>query len=214
MRCSNCGNKIKGDSSFCTRCGTRVVPGTKNENPEKMTGVTAIKPGKQILVVGVLVLIGLVYFWGLKCGVGTCVWPHGISGEYCSDHTCAIDSCTNKRAEGRIFCYTHAPSSSPSYSYTPESATAVLDFSNISITHNSSYTVCKGTITNNGRKTYTFIEVKGAFKNASGTVVDTDWTYAVGSEGLNPGESATFRMSIDKDLSVKSCSVSLVDYDT
>ena len=101
--------------------------------------------------------------------------------------------------------------SSSSGSY--ESAYSVLKLSNIKVTTNSSYTVCTGTITNNGKKTYKYVKVKGSFKNSSGTVIDTDWTYAVGSEGLAPGESKTFRMSVPKDYDIKSCSVSITDYD-
>ncbi len=94
-----------------------------------------------------------------------------------------------------------------------ESAYSVLDISNVTVTSNSSYTVCTGTITNNGKKTYKFVKVKGAFQNYSGTTLDTDWTYAVGSEGLAPGESKTFRMSVTKDYSISKCSVSIYDYD-
>ena len=101
--------------------------------------------------------------------------------------------------------------SSSSNSY--ESAYSVLKISGVSVTSNSSYTVCTGTITNNGKKTYKYVEIKGSFKNSSGTVLDTDWTYAVGSEGLAPGESKTFRMSVPKNYDIKSCSVSITDYD-
>lgn len=83
----------------------------------------------------------------------------------------------------------------------------------MSISHNSSYTVCTGTLTNNGRRTYTFIEVKGKFKDSSGIVLDTDWTYAVGSEGLAPGESTSFRISVDKNLGIKKCTMEIIDYD-
>lgn len=103
----------------------------------------------------------------------------------------------------------YSSSSSSSYSY--ESKYSALKISNVSVTSNSSYTVCTGTITNNGKKNYSFVEVKGAFKNSSGTVLDTDWTYAVGSEGLAPGESKSFRMSVPKNYSISSCSVSIMD---
>lgn len=93
-----------------------------------------------------------------------------------------------------------------------ESAYSVLKFSNISVSSNSSYTVCTGTLKNTGKKTYDFVEVKGAFEDAAGNVVDTDWTYAVGSEGLAPGESTTFRMSVPKNHTIRSCSVSILDY--
>lgn len=97
------------------------------------------------------------------------------------------------------------------YSY--ESARSALKFSDLSLTSNSSYTICNGTITNNGSKTYSFVKVKGAFKNSSDTVVDTDWTYAVGSEGLAPGEAKKFRLSVKNDYTIETCSVSIYDYD-
>lgn len=102
-------------------------------------------------------------------------------------------------------------SSSQSSSY--ESAYTALKFSNIKVSSNSSYIICTGTVTNNGSKTYKFVKIKGSFKNSSGTVVDTDSTYAVGSEGLAPSESKTFRMSVDKNYQISSCSVSIYDYD-
>lgn len=94
-----------------------------------------------------------------------------------------------------------------------ESAYSALKISGVSVTSNSSYTVCTGTITNTGKKTYKFVQIKGAFKNSSGTTIDTDSTYAVGSEGLAPGESKTFRMSVSKNYSISKCSVSIYDYD-
>lgn len=94
-----------------------------------------------------------------------------------------------------------------------ESGFSVLQVSDVKVSYNSSYTVCTGSVKNTGKKTYTFIEVKGAFKNSSGTVLDTDWTYVVGSEGLAPNESSTFRMSIPKNFDVTSCTVSVYDYD-
>lgn len=95
------------------------------------------------------------------------------------------------------------------YSY--ETARTALKFSNIKVTSNSSYTVCTGTVTNYGEKTYEYVQVKGSFKDSSGTVLDTDWTYAVGSEGLAPEESTTFRLSVPKNNNIKDCSVSIMD---
>ena len=78
---------------------------------------------------------------------------------------------------------------------------------------NSSYRTYNGTIKNTGSRTFKFVKVKGSFKDKSGTVVDTDWTYAVGSEGLAPGESKTFTLSCKKNSSIKECTVSIIDYD-
>ena len=104
--------------------------------------------------------------------------------------------------------------SSDSYSSSNyESVYSALDFSDIYVSSNSSYTVCTGKVTNNGKKTYRFVTIKGAFKDSSGTVVDTDSTYAVGSEGLAPGESKSFRMSVSKDSTIEDCSITITDYD-
>lgn len=100
-----------------------------------------------------------------------------------------------------------------SSSNTYESGSTVLKITADRVTSNSSYTICTGSIKNIGKKTYKFVEVKGAFKDSSGNVVDTDWTYAVGSEGLEPGESSTFRLSVPKQLKISSCTVTLKDYD-
>jgi DNA repair exonuclease SbcCD ATPase subunit len=75
---------------------------------------------------------------------------------------------------------------------------------------NSSYTVCEGTLKNSGTKSYEFIKIKGSFEDANGNVVDTDWTYAVGSEGLSGGETTTFRLSVKKNTDIKSCKLSFV----
>ena len=103
-------------------------------------------------------------------------------------------------------------SSSSSSSSSFESAYSVLKMSG-TISSNTSYTILEGTIKNNGSKTYRYVQVKGSFKDANGNVVDTDWTYAVGSEGLAPGESKTFRLSVPKNSGIKSCSLSIIDYD-
>lgn len=94
-----------------------------------------------------------------------------------------------------------------------ESAYTALKITVDSVTSNSSYTVCTGKVTNNGKKTYKFVTVKGSFKDSSGTTLDTDETYAVGSEGLEPEESSSFRLSVPKDYDIDSCSVSISDYD-
>lgn len=89
---------------------------------------------------------------------------------------------------------------------------SALIISNIKIEHNSSYTVCTGSVTNNGKSTYLFVEVKGAFKDNNGKVVDTESAYACGGEGLAVGESSTFRMSVPKNIDIENCEVSILDY--
>ena len=55
-----------------------------------------------------------------------------------------------------------------------------------------------------------FVEIKGAFKGA-GKVIDTDWTYAVDSTWLDPGESKSFEMMIkDEDGKIKKAVVTVI----
>ncbi len=215
MRCSKCGNKVKPDVTFCTHCGNRLdIP-----EPNTVSGVghnkelTAVKTYKKYIIIGLAIICFVGYFFGVRCKSGLCLLPSGFKGEYCVVHTCIMDGCINKKAIDNNYCYTHSTTTSSGLTYTPEVAEDVLDFSDIEISHNSSYTACTGTITNNGRKTYTFVEVKGIFKNSLGTVLDTDWTYAVGSEGLAPGESTTFRLSVDKDRDITKCTMEILDYE-
>lgn len=85
--------------------------------------------------------------------------------------------------------------------------------SNEQLSSSRAFTTVTGTITNLSDQTVRFVEVKGAFKNSSGKTIDTDWTYAVGSEGLASGESSKFEISVDKDSSIKSCDVTVQDFD-
>lgn len=93
-----------------------------------------------------------------------------------------------------------------------ESAYLVLDISDVKIESNSLYVTCTGKITNNGKNTYKYVRVKGAFRNAAGTTVDTASGYAVGSERLAPNESSSFTLFVKKASNIKSCYVSLTDY--
>lgn len=81
------------------------------------------------------------------------------------------------------------------------------------VSSNSSYSYCTGSVKNNGTKTYKFVKVKAAFKDSADDVVDTDWTYVVGDEGLAPGEASTFKVSVPKNSKIRSCEVSLLDWD-
>lgn len=217
MYCSKCGKKIKSDSTFCTSCGNRIDDEMQKDLKQKVAeGILSdLKPYKKRIVIGVSILVFIIYFFGASCRAGICLFPQKYKGEYCFIHTCEIDKCLNRKAENKIYCYTHTPSSSISTkkNYTTEVPETVLCFSNVQVSHNSSYTVCNGTITNKGNKTYSFVEVKGKFQNSSGEVIDTDWTYAVGSEGLEPGESKTFRLSVDKNYDINKCVMEVIDYD-
>ncbi len=117
----------------------------------------------------------------------------------------------NGDIESDGYTYIRGGSITASFSTSYETVSTALKISNVIVTSNSLYTICTGTITNSGKRSYDYVKVKGAFKDLSGNVIDTDWTYAVGSEGLDPGESTTFRLSVPKNRSITDCTVTFMD---
>ena len=83
-----------------------------------------------------------------------------------------------------------------------------------SIKTSGSYTYVYCTVSNISSKyvatRYRYVKVKAQFKNYSGSIVDTDWTYAVDSTWLEPGESKTFYYMV-KNTNIKSATLSFVD---
>ena len=83
-----------------------------------------------------------------------------------------------------------------------------------SIKISGSYTYVYCTVTNVSSKyvatRYRYVKVKAQFKNYSGSIVDTDWVYAVDSTWLEPGESKTFYYMV-KNTNIKSAKLSFVD---
>ena len=83
-----------------------------------------------------------------------------------------------------------------------------------SIKTSGSYTYVYCTVTNVSSNyvatRYRYVKVKAQFKNYSGSIVDTDWTYAVDSTWLEPGESKTFYYMV-QNTNVKSATLSFVD---
>ena len=83
-----------------------------------------------------------------------------------------------------------------------------------SIKTSGSYTYVYCTVTNVSSKyvatRYRYVKVKALFKNRSGSIVDTDWTYAVDSTWLEPGESKTFYYMV-QNTNIKSATLSFVD---
>ncbi len=88
-----------------------------------------------------------------------------------------------------------------------------LDFSNLSWDSNSLYTIATGSAKNISNKVVKFATIKISFMDDNENVIDTASTYAVGEEGLNPGESCKWTASVDKDLKITKYSVSLIDYE-
>lgn len=217
MHCSKCGKQVSDEATFCRYCGNRLDKGNKGVNSQGKV-IEQFQNGninkyKKYSIIGIIIIVLVLYVFVFRCKSGFCPLPSVFRGDYCIIHTCNRNRCYNKVVKGKDYCYTHMPSTTTDYNYTPEKAEDVIDFSDISINSNSSYTICTATVTNNGKRTYTFVEVKGKFKDSSGTVLDTDWTYAVGSEKLAPGESVSIRLSVKKDSNITQCDLEIIDYD-
>lgn len=73
------------------------------------------------------------------------------------------------------------------------------------------YKGASGTIYNQSNSTIKFVKLKISFKDSNDKVIDTDWTYAVGSEGLAPNESKKWNIHIDADYNISKCSYSIID---
>ena len=140
-----------------------------------------------------------------RCAVSGCA-GRAEYGRYCSAHVCLSAGCTNCRTNGK-YCAIHR-------SVDPASPACADRDLQRPYHGQGSYTVATGTVTNVGVYTYEFVKLKGTFRDSSDTVLDTYWTYAVGAEGLAPGESATFRLSVPEDYRIRECSVSIIDCDT
>lgn len=240
INCPECGKQISDRSKSCIHCGYPLeaplepppTPAAPMVDGEIVPQKSAFPPTPEekkktiikftaILAVCVLIIILICILANPTCKADNCNNTPLTNGDYCATHTCIETGCYNRTASGSVFCYTHGSSYSaaaanttsntPTHSY--ENAETVLEISDVKIEHNSLYTVCTGTMTNDGSRTYKFVKVKGAFQTSGGSTIDTDSTYAVGSEGLAPGESTTFRMSVDKDSTITKCDVTVYDYD-
>lgn len=56
------------------------------------------------------------------------------------------------------------------------------------------YWYCKGTVHNISNTTYYYVKLKVTYMDKDKTVLTTDWTYAVGSEGIKGGENQQFEI--------------------
>lgn len=171
------------------------------------------KHPKKLLIVALILIAAITItsiYNATHCDYSGCNNSSVSDSDYCYTHKCNL--CSSAKAYNSNYCYYHKAIQGGGTGTTTSSAITDLRFSNIKIQHNSLYTVVTGTVTNNGSRSYKFVTIKGAFKTSSGTVVDTDSTYAVGSEGLSRGESTTFRMSIDKNIKVTKCDISIISY--
>ena len=163
----------------------------------------SIKKKNRKPLIAILIILGIIIVWAIwysatRCEYSGCNEHKTSSSSYCEYHKRYYDNLLKS--------YSNSDNSSYKSKFD-------LQISGVSVSTNSAATYCTGTIKNTGSSTFKFVKVKGSFKDYNGNVIETGDSYAVGSEGLAPGESTTFRISCSRNTSVKSCSVSIYDYD-
>lgn len=79
--------------------------------------------------------------------------------------------------------------------------------------HKGNYFVVSGDVKNNTNKLVKFVVVKIELRDKNGKVFDSDTTYAVGEEGILPGNSAKFECYLDYDSRLEDYSASIFRYE-
>lgn len=112
-------------------------------------------------------------------------------------------------------------SSKDSGTYTESRSTPVVQtnhnafrITDVSVESNGkSSKVATGTIKNNDDVSHEFVYIKVSFLNADMDVISVEGLYAVGKEGLSPGESTTWRVHTDYNTEIASARAEVVEYD-
>lgn len=75
------------------------------------------------------------------------------------------------------------------------------------------YMYFSGYVKNTGDRNYSYIKVKATYCDKNNNVIDTDSTYAVGSEGLAPNDRKSFEIMTRYNKNVTQGSLSILDYE-
>ena len=225
--CKYCGTEISETDRRCPHCGRDLANGVTGETNQRggygapFRARTKITREHAKILLGIVAPIVCVFVFIAAGNLGKCQYNGCRSkvvpgSDYCYSHKCAIASCEAQCTDYSRYCYLHylLYDDDAQEEYSGDFVSSYeLSISNVRLSSNSNYTIAEGTLTNNSDRTVSFVKIKGAFKTGIGSVVDTDWTYAVGSEGLAPGESCKWRMSVDKDRSIEACTATVTDFD-
>lgn len=222
--CRKCGAPLDEGVSQCPVCDFEVSDGEPvppddlpalDDEPVPPSSPKASRPVVLIVAIVAMVAVAAValfMFMSSRCAAEGCM-EEASYGHYCISHVCLEGGCEWQRSGSGPYCSYHQSQRDKAEAEAAANPARDLRISDIRVSSSSSYVSANGTVTNHGSRTYTFIKVKGSFKNRSGEVVDTDWTYACGSEGLSPGETTSFQMMVPKEHGITDCSVTLLDCD-
>lgn len=211
--CKECGTSLTDDQHICPNCSTKVNLVTEGNPSERIKNKILKLPMVWIgLMIIIAVITVVIFLKPQKCGL--CSNKAVQGSDYCYTHKCSF--CDSSCYGYSNYCYSHYllyDDDAKGNTYSSYVVKSDLKINVNSVSSGSLYTYAKGTITNNSDSTVEYVKIKGAFKTRSGNVVDTDWTYAVGSEGLAPGETAKWELSVDKDYTIADCEITILDFD-
>ncbi|MRS11491.1 MAG: hypothetical protein EG823_00240 [Actinobacteria bacterium] len=84
-----------------------------------------------------------------------------------------------------------------------QAALAALEFEDLTGGLDGNYMTCEGKVRNHGSTTVEFVKVGVDWIGAGDIVLDTDWTYVVGGEGLAPGAAKSFSIMSPADKKMR-----------
>lgn len=199
MQCPKCGKEIDDFALYCGYCGTKL----RNDDTGQVIVPSNMESDRQAnakkkKIIWLCVLVVMIFIAGASTGIYL-----AVSG-----------SREKSDSNNSRYNYSSGYNSSNSGGASMDHDTycmLYMKISNVKVKHDGNYTYCTGTITNTGTYNIKYVKVKASCKDRYGTVIDTDWTYAVDSSWLEPGESNNFEMMIrDESGKIKTCDVSIL----
>lgn len=190
IKCNKCSNKYPNQLEECPFCKKDIIA-LKTSNKKILFSV--------IILVLLLISFFVNKYYDTRCYYEGCYETR--KAMYCPKHTREFEQTLELLND-----YTESLSK-PSKSD--------LKLTNVSLSKGSSYSnyyYASGSLTNYSSKTVKYVKVKVLFKNSYGTTVDTDWTYAISSEGLAPNETIKWECSVKKDYSISKVSAEVIDF--
>ena len=209
--CKYCGSQILGDESVCPACKK------KQESPSTVKSHFDKRIFWLIIAVILLAVLGFLLAGSGKCQESDCKNKAVAGSDYCYSHKCALQSCNKKRFLYSNYCYSHYleyDDDAASNSNRVSASDLELEVTRFYLGSTGNYYYAEGTVKNSSSSTVSYVKVKCVFTDSSGNVIDTNWTYAVGSEGLEPGESQKWEMMVSYDRKIDKCRATILDFNS
>ena len=194
MFCPKCGKEIDNNSNYCKYCGAVLLEecsadATDKTESSSAEAVTSSKKRKKFLIpVFLLILVICVAI------------PISYAVISMNNESKVASKTSSEPATSSSYSSSYSGLNGSSYSSSGMSHSTYcllyMKVSNVNVTHNGNYAYVTGTILNKGTYKIRYVKVKAVCKDKYGSIVDTDWTYAVDSSWLEPGESKKFEIMI------------------